>query len=540
MTWARRLSALALSLVFCVACGKTVVSRSAEPRYDVVVIGAGGGGLAASAMLSRRGAKVLLLEQGSAVGGYMNAFERPPYTFEVSLHAMDGPDEGGRSRLLFEQLGILDRVRPVRLETAYRAIYPDHAIDVPADIGEYRLELKRLFPGESAGIDRFFEVMNDMYTAVVWKNLEGAGDGRGAGLAVAGNPRFWTVFFKYGRKSFGDLLDDCTRDRKLKATLSWLSGYIGASPGQIPSMQVMGMWASYHNDGFYYFQGGSRSVAEALADVLLENGGVIELGSRARKIEIEDGKAVAVRTQDGSRYACRFVVSNASATSTLLDMVGIEHLPRRYARDLSRMKVGPSIFQIYLGVDHDYTPLFGKTHTMSVFDSYDPDVYLGSGQGEVNPEELGFYLANFSVVDPLAAPPGKNVIEITSYLPYGWEDGWRVSEGAQAHRRLKEGTAAAFVRRAQKYLPGLLSHVEVMEIGTPITMERYTLNPEGSVYGWAAGQSMGSGSYSMPRRTPIPNLYLASAWCAGGGQSNVIAVGVNVARDILATLDDAK
>jgi prolycopene isomerase len=527
--------------VLCLAClaaaacgGAKGAPRAAEaPRYDVVVIGSGGGGLAAAAMLARGGKKVVVLEQGATIGGYMTAFERPPYTFEVSLHAIDGLNEGGRSRLLFEQLGILDRVKPIRLGTAYRAVFPDFAIDVPADADAYRAELKRLFPAESAGIDEFFTIMGDMYTAVAWKNRDNAGDRKGAGQVVAANPRFWTVFFSWGRKSFGDLLEHCTDDPKLQAVLSWLSGYVAASPSQIPAMQVMAMWASYHRDGFYYFEGGSRSVSEALADVILESGGEIRLGVRAEKIEIENGKAAAVVASDGERYPSRYVVSNANALSTMFGMVGREHLPRKYARNLARMRVGPSIFQVYLGVDHDYAPLFGATHSISVADSYDPEVNLGAHPGAADPATVGFYLTDFSVVDPPAAPKGKNVIAITAYLPYGWEDGWRLREGAEAHRKLKETTAATFIRRAEKILPGLASQVEVMEIGTPITMQRHTLNPGGSVYGWAAGQSMSWGVYAMPRQSPIPNLYLASAWSAGGGQSNVLAVGVTVAQEIL-------
>jgi all-trans-retinol 13,14-reductase len=528
-------TALLLLFIACPACGGGIVAPrdAGPPVHDVVVIGSGGGGLAAAAMLARGGKKVVLLEQGSNIGGYMTAFERPPYTFEVSLHTMDGLNEGGRSRLLFERLGILDRVKPIRLATGYRAVFPDFEIDVPADAGAYRAELERRFPREIEGIGEFFTTMDKMYTAVVWKNRDSAGDRRGAGLAVAANPRFWTVFFKYGRSSFADLLDDCTDDPKLQAVLSWLSGYIGASPSRIPAMQAMSMWASYHRDGFYYFEGGSRSVAEALADVFLESGGEIQLGVRAERIEIEDGRAVAVVARDGTRYPCRNVVSNAAASATMLRMVGREHLPRGYVRRLEKMRVGPSLFEIYLGVAHDYTPLFGATHTISVSDSYDPDVTIGTGPGGADPEKLGFFVTDFSAVDPLAAPKGRNVVEITAYLPYGWQDGWRTGEGAGAYEELKARTAAVFVRRAERILPALSSHIEVMEIATPLTMQRHTLNPGGAVYGWAAGESMGSGTYTMDRRTPISNLYLASAWSAGGGQSNVIAVGVNVAEDIL-------
>jgi all-trans-retinol 13,14-reductase len=528
------LVALLLAAVAAAGCGGSLSPRAPRTAYDAVVIGSGGGGLAAATLLARRGMKVVLLEQGAGVGGYMTAFERPPYTFEVSLHTMDGLNEGGRSRLLFERLGILDRVEPVRLSTAYRAVFPDFAIDVPADAGAYRAELERLFPSETRGIGEFFAAMADMYTAVEWKNRDAAGDRKGAGLVVSANKSFWTVFLKYGHETFAGLLDDCTRDPKLRAVLSWLCGYIGASPSRIPALPAMAMWASYHRDGFYYFRGGSRSISEALADAFLEAGGEIQLGARATGIEIADGRAAAVVVQGGTRFPCRYVVSNASARATLLEMIGRAHLPRAYVRELERMRVGPSLFQVFLGVDHDYTPQFGGAHTISVSDSYDPDSYLGTGPHGADPEALGFYLTDFSVVDPLAAPQGKNAIEITTYLPYGWQDGWRARQGDGAYEALKEKTAAVFVRRAEKLLPGLSTHVEVMEIGTPRTMERFTLNPGGAVYGWAAGESMGRGMFPMDRRTPIPNVYLASAWSAGGGQSNVLAVGVNVADDILA------
>ena len=55
-----------------------------------MIVGAGGGGLSAAARLSQAGKKVIVIEQHDKVGGYMTAFERDDYRFEVSLHAFDG------------------------------------------------------------------------------------------------------------------------------------------------------------------------------------------------------------------------------------------------------------------------------------------------------------------------------------------------------------------------------------------------------------------------------------------------------------------
>jgi len=108
----KKMLMILMAFVLCVPLG----ARSAEEdRYDAIVIGAGGGGLAAAAKLALGGMKVLVIEQHSKVGGYMGNFERDDYTFEISLHAMDGFDPGtGMNRKTFEDLGILNKVKPVK------------------------------------------------------------------------------------------------------------------------------------------------------------------------------------------------------------------------------------------------------------------------------------------------------------------------------------------------------------------------------------------------------------------------------------------
>ena len=63
---------------------------------------------------------------------------------------------------------------------------------------------------------------------------------------------------------------------------------------------------------------------------------------------------------------------------------------------------------------------------------------------------------------------------------------------------------------AEEYLPGLLKNIEVMEIGTPRTMERYTFNPKGTIFGreYSINQSMMKRLFND---TPIDNLFLSGA-----------------------------
>ena len=71
-------------------------------------------------------------------------------------------------------------------------------------------------------------------------------------------------------------------------------------------------------------------------------------------------------------------------------------------------------------------------------------------------------------------------------------------------------------------------------MGSPRTMEHFTLNPKGAVYGWnnTPKQSM---QKRLPQQTPVDNLYLAGAWTKPGhGISQVLRSGLQVADKIMA------
>ena len=517
----------------CLAChaypsGKTC---GFTDSYDVVVVGAGGGGLAAAATLALAGKKVVVLEKSFKVGGCMGNFRRGPFRFEASLHGFDGLVEGaGMNVAIFKKLGIWDRLEILRPDPMFRVAYPDFTWDIPADPDAYQKFLREKFPAEAKGIDALFAEMRDLHR-ILREVIQSQATGAAPNVTSAD----LTKLQGYTSKTLMEVLDLYIKDPKLVAVWTQLSGFAGAEPKAVSAVFFIAMWSSYYLGGYHYFKGGSEALAEALAAATRDNGGAIRTGSLVTEIVVAGGLAKQVRTADGGCYDASYVISNASAPTTVHDLVGDDKFPADYVAKLKAMKVGLSAFVVYLGVDRDYSQQFKGAHEIMVGTGYDTSAPFKAIH-DCAPDKLPYTIVNTTLVDPETAPAGKNVIILTSQLAYECNDEWQWDKSRAGYKAYKEQLAQAFIKRAETFLPDLSKHVEVMEVATPLTIKGYTLNPRGSIFGWdnTPGQSTLS---RLAQQTPISNLYLAGAWTfPGGGQSAVIISGTIAAQAILGAM----
>jgi len=528
LPWIMVLAITALSFYACSPQKEKPPALEPGPNnYDVVVIGAGGGGVSAAARLALAGMKTLVIEQHDRVGGYMSAFERDDFRFEVSLHAMDG-----MGREIFPRLGIEDKVKVVKLDPAYQSIFPDFTFDVPADPELYRQRLKEKFPHEAEGIDGLFDMLESIYKGMrALMDLRDGNYGKGLWAAIKNPKSFWLIY-KYWDENCTNMFGEYIKDPKLIALIIQLMAYTGTDSDSVSGMFFAMMWISYHHVGYYYFEGGSQAVTKACAEVVEENGGKVLLNTLVTKIDIKDGKAVGVQTKDGQKFNARYVVSNANAPDTFFKLVGEEYLPEQYVKDLKAMTIGLPSFAVYIGTDKDFSDTFPNgIHSYFINPSYNQQE-LFKAYREGIPEEVMYGLINYTMVDPTNAPKGKNIIAIVTIMPYDYKGDWYESVSYEKYKALKEEVAQIMIQRTEEYIPGLSEHIEVMEIGSPRTMEHYTLNPKGSIFGWefTKEQSM---MKRLPQETPIENLYLAGAWTfPSGGQSGVLMSG-DMAADMI-------
>jgi prolycopene isomerase len=245
------------------------------------------------------------------------------------------------------------------------------------------------------------------------------------------------------------------------------------------------------------------------------------------RILIEKGKAVGVETEKGQKIYADYVISNANGYSTYLDLVGEKNLSPEFVKYVKGLEPGVSITEVYLGLNLDLAKI-GLGGIGEIF--YNPD-YDSDGQWKNNlamkidnPVPLG--MALYSNTDPTCAPPGKSVVVLTMITPYEWQNRWHYGEGGTAYQDLKKQVADRMIDIAEKTIPGIRKAIEVMEVGSPLTMERYTLNYKGAFMGWAPTPEQSL--FKRMRFTgPIKNLYLAGSWSfPGGGQSACLMSGM--------------
>ena len=238
--------------------------------------------------------------------------------------------------------------------------------------------------------------------------------------------------------------------------------------------------------------------------------------------------ATGVQTEYGDIYTARYVVCNTDPYQMVFKLIGEENLPGSYVEKIKGMKPANSLFGVYLGLNIDLKKL-GYTDTDIIYNkSYSSnEVYDKWMKGDIRDSAclIGIY-SNYG--DPVYAPPGKSLLNILVYSDINlWP------KDPDEYRQMKEEKAADLIALAAEVIPEIADpkNVEVMEIVTPVTLEEFTKNYQGSPYGFYMSLDQWE---KIPNDTPIDNVFIASNWTqgfhgVGAGQVN----GWRAARLIL-------
>lgn len=486
-------------------------------NYDVIVIGAGNGSLAAAATLCEKGKKVALFERHNIPGGCGTSFRRGRFEFEVALHQlsqMGTPTKPGPLRKQFKRYGIEDKIDWIEIKDLFRVNFPDGTgITLPADRKRCEEHLISLFPDEKDNIARYFETVykfsdesDDFAKKSSQSNGKQGEPGAMKKLSMKiGFPKMYPTLAKYALKSTQEVMDEFFTEQKLKMVLSSYWCFMGMPPQRFPWLILAKCTSIYMEDKPFYLKGTSMLMNQAIMESIHENGGEVKMNCGIKKLIIENGKAVGVVDEYGTEYRAKKVISGISPITTYGSLLEEDEIPERAQDYLKPYTVGPSAITCFIGLDCPPEELGFDTSFTLNYDSFDIDKSFQSSY-ELLPNHDPIVATCYTVDDPSVSPEGTSVISAIT-LKYGEE--WEKLTPEQYYEKKYEA-GKRIVARLEKMHPGFTDHIEEMEIATPLTHMRYLNHPGGAIYGYE--QDLKSSVFFYPQDSKIENLEFASGW----------------------------
>ncbi len=123
-------------------------------KFDAAVVGIDLGGLAAAALLSKRGKKVIASTPGASLDEALGSMKKECFSFSRGPALSHGFEQGGMFQQLLAELDI-NEIAPAQV-ASYQVALPDRRITVSSDPEETLEELRREFPRDSGSAEKFY------------------------------------------------------------------------------------------------------------------------------------------------------------------------------------------------------------------------------------------------------------------------------------------------------------------------------------------------------------------------------------------------
>jgi len=461
---------------------------------EVIIIGAGVGGLATAIMLARKGFRVSVHEKNPWPGGRCGRVVHEGHRFDLGATIFLMPET---YRAVFCEMGLnMEEVfdfKPVK--SLYHIHFDDGSmLDFTTDPAEMEQQLEALEPGSYPKMTklvkqgyRFLELSSDQllgrnfYRLFDFINLKN--------MVLLGR-------LKIHRTHHG-LVKDYFRHPHLRMAFTFQNIYVGQTPFNAPALFSM-LPAAELIEGSLFPSGGMSSIPEKLEEIAKSLGVEFHYESPVSRIVTEINRVQGIQLEDGTTLESDLVVANADLPSVYGKMLPESRISRR----IKRMKYSCSAIVLHWGLDRIYSQL--SLHNVFLSDNYRECLNAIFKDGTLTDNPC-FYIQAPGRMDPAFAPPGEDSISILIPVPNLTEQTDEEWESLVSRAR------TGVINRLEKLgMTNLEDHIKFEICSTPqIWEDRYNIS-RGATFGSLSHNIFQMGYFRPHNRHPhYRNLYFA-------------------------------
>lgn len=430
----------------------------------VIIVGGGIAGLAAGVYARQSGLDAVIYEMHSIPGGNSTSWKRGGYLFEGGMHWLTGSKDGLPLNKLWKEIGALKENNPIRNRDPFLTyVGGGREIHLYRDLEKLQAHLLDVAPEDEKAIGELVQDIKKLGRLAV---SMGGMDVRGVKLAKKEKPPLSMItgfLAAMGRmKKLSAMTAGEYADRFTNKGLNTLMHSIVGDDSMAANAIAFTLGTLAYGDGGYP-EGGSLRMAKNIADSFKALGGTICYNTKIDQISVKNGRANGVMV-GGTLHPADYVIV-ASDTRMAIDTLFEKPLGDDWANEMRRDILPMSCTFISLGVKADLTHM--PEHV--VYPLKKPFDFCGKQT------DIGFNnYAGFKGY----APAGGSAV--TCFVGGDTYDFWKAAKADGTYEEKKKALALTVIDRLAECVPETLGKVEVWDVATPLTYERYCGTYRGS------------------------------------------------------------
>ena len=489
-------------------------AQTETTNHDVIVVGAGNGGLTGALNLAKNGKKVLLLEKHNIPGGAGTTFMRGRFEFDVGLHTLWGigsEEKPGALRKIFQELGVFDKIEFIKQDEIFAlGSLGEFLVGFPYEREAYLRTLAKISPEEEESI-RAYQTLIDQMADEFYRLYDELGGEI--------TPEKFPLLFEMGSTPGKEVLNKYIKHPLIRMAYSVLDGYTGIPVSKIPFL-LLGFL--YELNGGHHVKGGAQAISNALIEEFERAGGKVLYHAEVNKIDVQDNRVSGVELIDGRRFEAPSILVNANKIRTYVDFIDPKFVPAKFYDSIKISKPGQSIFGLYIGLNCAPEKV-GLKHGINYLTDRSVKVGPRDSRGFDLEKTGSIYMSCYNMDDPEYSDPDTSAITI---LVGSEMAAWQNLSREEYHRQ-KFRFAENVIDLLDRFFPGAKEHVEELDISTPLTHARYLGSPGGAIYANSANFTDLIENKLDPR-SPIDGLYFCGASVFVGGFNTTYMSGYAV------------